>query len=97
MTSKAFKEITSRLTAYYSTAGNPVQLDQWTLKEYYNACFCVFDKDSQAFYSELVRTFKFFPRVSEFLEIAEKYRPRKNKALHTNSEYCFCCLDSGIV
>jgi len=97
MTNKTFKEFVSRIETYYSTSSNPVRIDEWAIKEYYNACFCVFDKDAKAFYSEIVSVFKFFPKVSEFREVAEKYRDKQNKTRHINTEFCYCCMNTGIV
>lgn len=96
MTDKAFKDLMPRLEKYYSgVTGKPVQIEQWALKQYYNACFCVFDDQTKEFYSELVGSFKFFPRVSEFREVAEKYR--QGKESYSNAETCYCCMNTGVV
>lgn len=96
MTNKMFKQVSEKLGTYYGTSSSPITIDEWAAKEYYNACFCVLDASAKDFYSKLVNNFKFFPRVSEFKEIAELYR-KGEKTHYENSDYCYCCMNTGTV
>jgi hypothetical protein len=91
MTKKTFAEFITRLAEYYGKA----ELDAWARDQYYEACFCVFDKKAKNFYSDLVGNLKFFPRVSEFRECAQ--RQIETKAKQTNTERCWICMDEGSV
>lgn len=96
MTKKKFNEIWKHLERYYSdVTGKETQTDELAVKEYYNACFCVRDEKASRFYSDVVANFKYFPRISEVREFAERYIEAAVK--HENTEYCYCCLNTGIV
>lgn len=96
MTRTKFRDIIARLEKYYSgVTGRETGIEPTTLDDYYHACFCVFDDCADKFYSSVVGECKYFPKIPEFREHAEKFRRDKKKLQNTNM--CYFCMNTGIV
>ncbi len=94
LTDKTFKAVFQSLGQYYRLKEDE-RPDNNAMIEYYNAVKFVDDTDARKLYSEVVNSLRFFPKVPEIKEIAEKYRPKIGR--FSNMDFCYCCLNVGHV
>lgn len=94
LTDKTFKAVFQSLGQYYRLKEEE-RPDNNAMIEYYNAVKFVDDTDARKLYSEVVNSLRFFPKIPEIKEIAEKYRPKIGR--FSNMDFCYCCLNVGHV
>ena len=94
MTDRIFSSVFKSLCQYYRLREDE-KPDNNARIEYYNAVRFVDDSRARNLYSAIVNTFKFFPKVPEVKEVAERYRPKLGA--FANDDFCYCCLNVGHV
>lgn len=92
LTDKTFKAVFQSLGQYYRLKEEE-RPDNNAMIEYYNAVKFVDDTDARKLYSEVVNSLKFFPKIPEIKEIAERHRPKTGR--FSNTDFCYCCLNVG--